>query len=37
MHFGFSRKVLWSHPAFAARWVFARNDRGNRLRTGVEV
>jgi outer membrane protein assembly factor BamB len=26
-HFGFDRKVLWSHPAFAEKCVFARNDK----------
>ncbi len=24
---GFGRKVLWSHPAFAQRCIFARNDK----------
>ena len=23
----FGRKVVWSHPAFAARCLFARNDK----------
>jgi outer membrane protein assembly factor BamB len=25
--FGPARKVLWSHPAYASRCVFARNDK----------